>query len=303
MSILYSLTSTINLKKIADGQKPWGNESRQNLDIIDAYFNYVLSSGKVNITNDANNVVQPQGGLDEAEYHIHSGVNSNTRLLRYTDNDKAFWMISGADTAGYTNGNDITLRLRWTSQYTTGQTRWRVEMSSLNDDDTIDPAFTFQRTLPLSSCSINAYGVTTVEFTFTPDVAEIQEGRPTIMKITRYGSDDTGDVVGNDVLFFGMDIVYNLPQVTPQQVFNYITGAAEETSNIDFTYDVEERVSTITETLIDGITVRSFVITYRTDGQIDTIVMTTPSHEFTETYTYNVSTNLLENISTVFVEI
>lgn len=303
MSILYNLTSTLSLKKIADGQKPWGNEARQNLDIIDAYFNYLLNSGKIQITNNANNVIPPQGTLNEAVYYINQGQNANTRLLSFSPSDYAFWMISGANTSGYTNGNEITVRLRWTSQYTDGSTRWNVQLASLNENDTIDPAFLYNRYLPISSTSTDAYGITTVEFTFTPNIEELQKDRPSLLKITRYDANDTGSLIGNDVLFFGFDIVYQLPEVTPQQVFNYFSGISEETSNIDFTYNANGLVDTVTETLLDGVTVRTYQFTYNADGQFDVITMTAPDRVFTETYTYDPITGNITNVSTTFVEV
>jgi hypothetical protein len=246
------------------------------------------------------NVIQPQGGINEAEYYIHTGVNANTRLLSYSPDDYAFWMISSADTVGYTTGNEITIRLQWTSQYTLGETRWQIELASLNDDDIIDPTFSIYRLLPLSSCSTNQYGITTVEYTFTPNIDELQNKKPSILKLSRYSNDDTGDVIGNDVLLFSADIAYNLPAVDP--TFTTVSGASEETSNIDFTYNILGLVETATETLIDGTTIRTFEFTYTADGQFNVITMTTDSHVFTETYTYN-GLGQVENISTTFVEL
>lgn len=292
---IYTLTDNIGLKKVLDGQKPWGNESRENLDKIDALISTILSTGSMDVSLNDNNIV-----LSTNPNQV-STVTDNTgdfpwNYLNFQLDDVAYWIVPASKVVDYIDGGELKISLRWQSLSTTGDTKFDVYFRSISSGDNISSlVFGTPQTITLSP-SFGNYSETSI--TYSPTATEIKSDTMFAVKLVRnpiYNGD-----FNSDVRLLGLDIVHNLPKLDPQFVYNYFVGTGEDSASMDFTYGANGLVEQINETTMSDET-RVTDFTYDDDGNVTLIVVETYTHTYIETHTYDLN-GRLENVTLTFTE-
>ena len=92
----YDLTPNIGLKNIKIGERPWGNEERENKDILDSYIGNLGSYGRTKIS------LLPSNKLNPSSPPVVSNFNGIDSLV-FSGSTKVTWYVSQVDFSDYAN--------------------------------------------------------------------------------------------------------------------------------------------------------------------------------------------------------
>ena len=274
-------TPNLGLKKVQDGIRDWGPETRENLDKVDMLAGSILNNQRVQIALKPAAAVLT-GSMFEPTLVLADGIYANWKELQYSygHDISASWTVSAAETLNITSVDEITVHLRYTT-LTPMAIEWAVAFNVVENDMAMDDGFQASRLFPVVLSS-GDNKVNEVSLSFVPTPNELQQGKPFLVSITRLL-----DAYLTSVNLIDVAIVLSVPKAnfSFSPTYNFFPGEVPDPDSVTYSYLGNGLINQIVETYSGEN--RTITFTYNANNDIETMTTLYLALTRVETYTYN----------------
>jgi hypothetical protein len=359
---IYDLTPNIGLKNIKIGERPWGNEERENKIILDSVISNISNSGKLKISLKPQNAIKLVVSSAVIETLAH-----NEPVVSFEPITEIGWLITAAETYEYSpraipfvskslvttnigktflygdtdsnfineimpndeikvgeltcivknvtasvlevdktfseqlngvqmivnpSGSDrVKLEVKWVAPSACTNVAWGFNLNTLLDGEEYDIQDILVKKIHsfVDFTSTEANKVTTSTYIFSPEVFEINPGKPSIFKLsyTTSSPETTIKVLSVD---FTLAREKNVPCFL-NNIYN-INVEELDTVTTEYTYDSDGNIIESSEILVGGLTrITNFV--YDAEFNIIQQRIDFDNSITTEDYTYDTLGNII----------